>query len=104
MATKENVSKEDFSHLLELPRQKDVIDFVKEKLKDKGNTIRNEVVDELLEMYRTSTGFNPEVLTRIRFRRVKTVQWKDFLSRIDQDIEKIILTQEYKNLVALDKE
>lgn len=104
MTTKENLKKEDFSHLLELPRQKEIIDFVKEKLKDKNNKIKNEVVEELLEMYRTSTGFNPEVLTRIRFRRVKSVEWKSFLSQIDHDIEKIIDTPEYKSLIAKDKE
>jgi hypothetical protein len=51
-------------HILNLPKDKDVLEFIKQRLVDGNSPDRFEIISELFEMHRTSTGFDPMSLTK----------------------------------------
>lgn len=94
--TSEISSSENFNNILNLPKDKSVLDFIKNKLSEHGSLERFEVINELFEMYRTSTGFDPSSLSKGRFKRIKATALKQILADINSELPSIVDSSEYK--------
>lgn len=99
MITKEN-KKEKYEHLLSLPVQKELLDYIKGKICHGTTAEQYKFVDELFELHRTSNGFVPENLIKTRFLRHKASELKKLLLEIDAKTGEVIKTEEYNNLNA----
>ncbi len=86
-------------YLQRLPKDKTVMDFVCSKFID-SSPERYEMVAELLERYRTLAGFDPMMLSKARFKRVKSADFKKMLESIDQKVGDIMATAEYRQVIA----
>lgn len=86
--------------LYRLPKNKAVLDFVLSKLADGASPERYELISSLLEMYRTSAGFDPFAMSKGRFRRIKAKDFKTVLKEIDSDIAQIIRSEEYQHVLT----
>lgn len=103
---KHTTFKEDpsaYPNLVSLPRDRNVLDFVKQKLEQNSSPDRQEAISKIMEMYRTSAGFDPMALTRARFKKIKPAAFRKVLAEIDRDIEMIMTTDDYKALVQQGK-
>ena len=99
MTTKEK-KKENYAHLLSLPAQKELLDFIKNKICKGSSPEKYKFVDELFELHRTSNGFVPDNLIKTRFLRMKASEIKTNLVETDLQTAEVIKSDEYKNLHA----
>ena len=86
--------------LYRLPKEKPVLDFVLSKLCEGASPDRYEIIDSLLNMYRTSTGFDPFAMSKGRFKRMKASEFKQILFEIDREIGTLLQNDEYKLYLA----
>jgi hypothetical protein len=99
MTVKEK-KKENYEHLLSLPAQKELLDFIKNKICIGSSPEKYKFVDELFELHRTSNGFVPHNLIKTRFLRLKASEIKANLIETDFQTGEIVKSDEYKNLYA----
>ncbi len=92
--------KQAFEHLKQLPRDKQLLEFIREKLVTPGQQERKEIVNELFEMHRTSEGFDPLSLCKARVNRVKSSVIRKMLSDLDTEVGDILQSMEFKEFVA----
>jgi len=90
------LSPAEYTHILSLPKDKNALDYIKQKLALVSSPEQNEVIEELFEMHRTSTGFDPLSLSKGRFKRIKSIAFRQILSNINNDLPSIVNSQEYK--------
>ena len=93
-------SQEASFQLFRLPKDKTVLDFVVQKLGEGASPEHYEIIESLLDMYRTSTGFDPFALSKGRFKRLKAGEFRAYFSEIDREIGQLILSNEYKQIIA----
>ena len=89
----------EYAHILSLPKDKAALDFIKQKLFLSNSAEQMEVIEELFEMHRTSTGFDPLSLSKGRFKRIKVAEFRQILSYIDHELTVIIQSAEYKEFL-----
>lgn len=94
--TSEISPSDKFSNILNLPKDKSVLDYIKKRLAERSSLERFEVLNELFEMYRTSTGFDPLSLSKGRFKRIKASALKQILADINKEIPSITSSTEYQ--------
>lgn len=80
-----------------LPKEKRILDFVLKKLSESLSPERFEVAEAIFTMYRTSAGFDPRVMAKVRFKRLKAGDFKEAFVQIDQEIGQIIQSQDYRH-------
>lgn len=88
-----------FINLLNLPKSKALLDFIKQKLLLNSSSERQNVIEALLEMHRTSEGFDPASLCKSRISRVKTTEIKKYLIQLDGEAAAILESAEYKEFI-----
>lgn len=93
-------SQEASFQLFRLPKEKTVLDFVVQKLGEGASPERYEILESVLDMYRTSTGFDPYALSKGRFKRLKAAEFRASLYEIDKEIGQLISSDEYKQFIA----
>jgi hypothetical protein len=86
----------DLHYIISLPKEKEVLDYIKQQLSLTSSLEKFEMIEELFELHRTSSGFNPRMLSKVRFRRIKSEDIKKFLSDLNQSLSVIVNTEEYK--------
>lgn len=86
--------------LFRLPKEKAVLDFVVQKLGEGASPERYEIIESLLDMYRTSTGFDPFAMSKGRFKRLKAAEFRATLYEVDREIGQLISSDEYKQFIA----
>jgi hypothetical protein len=86
--------------LFRLPKEKAVLDFVVQKLGEGSSPERYEIIESLLDMYRTSTGFDPFAMSKGRFKRLKAADFRATLYEVDREIGQLISSDEYKQFIA----
>ena len=79
-----------------LPRDKKTLDFILKKLTENSSPDKFEVLAELLEMHRTSIGFNPLALTKGRLKRFRSAEIKNVLAEMEQKLGVITASIEYR--------
>lgn len=84
----------------QLPKDKLILDYVLAQLSSKSSLERFEIVSGIFNMYRTSTGFNPMSISKGRFKRMKSGDLRKILIEIESDLDIIIQSEHYKQLVA----
>src|SRR4051812_35167008 len=85
--------------LMNLPKDKDVLDFIWSKMSKTCGPEKSEMLRELLEMHRTSNGFDPMELSKGRVNRIKASEYKKMLIEINASLQGLIHTEEYKELM-----
>jgi hypothetical protein len=90
---------DDYQALVQLPKDKDVLDFVWKKLSESCGPVKSEMLQDLLEMHRTSNGFNPMELSKGRVKRIKASDYKKVLIEINASLQALIHSQEYKEMM-----
>jgi hypothetical protein len=90
------LSSAGYVNILSLPKDKIALDFIKKKLSLQSSPEQNEVIEELFEMHRTSTGFNPLSLSKGRFKRIKVNAFRQILAYIENELPAITGSTEYK--------
>ncbi|MBK9636482.1 MAG: hypothetical protein IPO63_01170 [Bacteroidetes bacterium] len=93
-------SQEASFQLFRLPKEKIVLDFVVQKLGEGASPERYEILESVLDMYRTSTGFDPFALSKGRFKRLKAAEFRASLFELDKEIGQLISSDEYKQFIA----
>ena len=93
-------NKDTLHNIHQLPKNKLVLDFVLSRLSENGSPERYDLIVSLFDMYRTSTGINPLALSKGRFRRIKAIEYKAMISEIEKDLDLVIHSDQYKQLVA----
>lgn len=86
--------------LFRLPKEKAILDFVLQKLGEQASPERFEIIESLLNMYRTSTGFDPFTMSKVRFKRLKAADYRASLFEIDREIATLIESEQYKQFLA----
>jgi hypothetical protein len=86
--------------LLHLPKDKEILDFVWKKLTETCGPDKSEMLQDLLEMHRTSNGFDPMELSKGRVKRIKASDFKRTLIEIDVSLQGLINGPEYKELIS----
>jgi hypothetical protein len=94
------VKKMEFENLRQLPRDKQILDFIRDKLLTPENKERKEIVTELFEMHRTSEGFDPMSLCKARVSRVKSTVIKKILADVDAEVGAILQSIEFKEFIS----
>lgn len=87
----------EYDNILHLPKDKEVLDFIKQKLSAYYTPEQFEVIDKLFEIHRTSKGFDPVSFSKVRFKRIKSTAFRKILSEINHKIPVILNTAEYKD-------
>ena len=90
------LSTAEYANILNLPKDKNALDFIKKKLSLQSSPEQNEVIEELFEMHRTSKGFNPLSLSKGRFKRIKVNAFRQILSYIETGLPSIVNSPEYR--------
>src|SRR6188768_2398665 len=90
-------SSAEYVNILNLPKDKSALDYIKRILSLKSSPEQNEVIGELFEMHRTSTGFDPLSLSKGRFKRIKAIAFRQILAYIDNEIPAIVSSAGYKD-------
>lgn len=85
--------------LFRLPREKHILDYVLARLCEGASPEKHELAETLLNMYRTSAGFDPSALSKGRFRRLKAADFRSYLSTIDQEIGELLESKPYQDLI-----
>src|SRR5258705_4640774 len=93
------LSEVEYSNILHLPKDKNALDYIRKKLALQSSPEQNEVVEELFEMHRTSTGFNPLSLSKGRFKRIKAKAFRQILEGINNELPNIIGSPEYGDYI-----
>jgi hypothetical protein len=93
-------NKDTLHNIHQLPKNKLVLDYVLSRLGENSSPERYDLIVSLFDMYRTSTGFNPLALSKGRFRRIKATEYKSMIGEIEKDLDIIIHSDQYKQLVA----
>ena len=93
-------NKDTLLNIHQLPKNKLVLDYVLSRLGENSSPERYDLIVSLFNMYRTSTGFNPLALSKGRFRRIKATEYKSMIGEIEKDLDTIIQSDQYKQLVA----
>lgn len=83
-----------------LPKERKVLDFALQKLGEGVSPERYEFIESLLNLYRTSAGFDPETLAKVRFKRMKAAEFRQTLLEIDHEIEGLLQSVAYKELIT----
>lgn len=83
-----------------LPKEKQLLDFVLRKLSETLSPERYEIIATIFQMYRTSAGFDPSVMSKVRFKRMKAGDFKHALLQIDEEIGQIIQSEAYRQELA----
>lgn len=94
-------SRADSQHhfnLFLLPREKPVLDFMLKELSQRSGPERYELIEALLNMYKTSAGFDPFALSKGRFRRIKAAEFRQVLLEIDREIGEVMQSEAYRRL------
>jgi len=94
---------EAYSALLHLPKDKDILDYIWRKLSEGCGPEKSEMLEELLEMHRTSTGFDPLEISKGRMKRIKAAAYKKMLIEINVSLQALIHSPEYKELLRQHK-
>lgn len=84
-----------FQPLSSIPRDKKTLDFILKKLTENSSPDRYQVLQELLEMHRTSVGFDPFALTKGRFKRFRSSEIRKVLVDLEQELSVITSSEEY---------
>lgn len=90
-----------FSNILKIPKAAGVTDYIKRELMKKLPIDFEELIDTLFEMQRTSTGFNPAVLSKARFKRMKAADCRNALMQIDNLLKDVFNSEEYALLFGI---
>jgi hypothetical protein len=85
-------------NLFLLPREKPVLDFMLQELSQRSGPERYELIEALLNMYKTSAGFDPFALSKGRFRRIKAAEFRQVLLEIDREIGEVMQSEAYRRL------
>lgn len=93
-------NKDTLLNIHQLPKDKLVLDYVLSRLGENSSPERYDLIVSLFNMYRTSTGFDPLALSKGRFRRIKAIDYKVMFSEIEKDIDTILHSDQYKQLVS----
>ncbi|MBK9321276.1 MAG: hypothetical protein IPM91_22395 [Bacteroidetes bacterium] len=86
--------------LFRLPKERPVLDYVLQKLGEGASPERHELLEALLNMYRTSTGFDPFAMSKARFKRLKAAEFRQTLMEIDHEIGLLLQSTEYKKQIT----
>ncbi len=97
--TDKPASKNTFTALQQLPKDKDILDFVRRKLGENSSPEQNLILGEMLEMHRTSNGFDPHQLSKGRVKRFKARDFRRALYDINTAVEALIRSDEYRNMI-----
>ena len=84
----------------QLPKDKLILDYVLARISSNNSLERFEIVSGIFNMYRTSTGFDPLSISKGRFKRMKSGDFRKILAEIESDLDNIIQSEHYKQLVA----
>ncbi|MFM9006964.1 MAG: hypothetical protein ACKORE_00100, partial [Bacteroidota bacterium] len=79
-----------------LPKDKPMLDYVLNRLAETLSPEKYEIVESIFQMYRTSAGFDPSVMAKVRFKRLKAGEFKQALAEIDTEIGSIIQSEGYQ--------
>lgn len=88
--------------LFRIPREKEVLDYVLQKLSGHAGPGRHELIEELFSMYRTSAGFDPFALSKGRVKRMKAAEFRQLLQEVDAQIAVILSSDEYRQMTSKD--
>lgn len=89
-----------FEYILNLPKEKEALDFIKVTLSVNSSHEKHVVMNELFELSRTSTDFNPEAFSKTRISRIKAADFKKIIAEINNDLKSLYETEEYKMITA----
>jgi hypothetical protein len=90
----------ELSNISRLPKVKIVLDYVLNKLSQQISQQSYELFSDLLTMYRTSVGFDPNALSKGRYKRIKSSDFKQLVQSINLELGNILNSTEYKQLIA----
>lgn len=83
-----------------LNQEKFLINFVYRELKKNLILSKLEVADEIFEMLRTSNGVDFSALHKVRIKRLKPVEIKEFLTDLEERIKAILDSKEFQSLAG----
>lgn len=86
--------------LFRIPREKDILDYVMQVLCENAGPERQEFIEGLFTMYRTSAGFDPIALSKGRVKRLKAAEFRKMLQEVDTQIAVILNSDGYKQVLA----
>lgn len=91
-------SAEPLLNLTRIPKKKQVIDFVRAKLEENKSEEAKLLINKILELYETSTGFNISQLSKVRIRRMKAEHYKEMILSLNEELNSILCSHEFKQL------
>jgi hypothetical protein len=84
----------------QLPKDKLILDYVLARLSATSSPERFEMISGIFNMYRTSTGFDPMSISKGRYKRMKSGDFRKTLVEIEADLDVVIQSEPYRQLVA----
>jgi hypothetical protein len=81
-----------------LNQEKFLVNFVYREIKKSLPAAKMEVADEIFEMIRTSNGMDFSALHKVRIKRLKPAETKEFLNELDSLIKTILDSKEFQTL------
>jgi hypothetical protein len=86
--------------LFRIPREKEILDYVMQVLCENAGPERQEFIEGLFTMYRTSAGFDPIALSKGRVKRLKAADFRKMLQEVDAQIAVVLNSEGYKKILA----
>ena len=90
---------QNLKSLYQLPKDKSLLQFLQAELRNRNDVATGKLIDELFELHRTSHGFDPIILSKVRLRRMKPADYLQLLLAIDNQLQEIYETEEFKSLL-----
>ena len=94
MASTKNVT-DPLLNLNRIPKTKQAIDYVREKLAAHKSEEAISFINKILELYYTSPGFNALQLSKVRIKRMKAAHYKEMLMALDEELKTILASSEF---------
>lgn len=85
----------EYKYIMQLPKDKEVLDYIFSQLSVDGKQDWNTLLEELLVMHRSSSGFNPMVMGKGRFKRLKAAEFRVVLSEINMELQALLHSEKY---------
>ena len=90
---------QNLKSLYNLPKDKNLLSYLETELLKQNDVTTGKIIKELFELHRTSHGFDPVLLSKVRVRRMKPADYINLLVKIDAALQNITETENYHNLV-----
>ncbi|HNQ13691.1 MAG TPA: hypothetical protein PKM16_10840, partial [Bacteroidia bacterium] len=89
----------EYKYILQLPRDKEVLDYIFDQLTKESKQDWSALLEELFQMHRSSTGFNPQLISKGRFRRLKAAEFRLILAEINTELQALMNSTKYLNFL-----